>query len=241
MLTGDFLRNRRRRELSDEDLAILEDSISEVRDFGPRYTISRRGEVLDASIFLIDGLVGRYLLDQEGERQLLALHLTGEFIDLHGFPLRWLDHDVVTLTQARVGIVPHERLAWIVDNRPNLTRLLWFSTLIDASVHREWIFRIGRLNAMGRVGHFLSELNLRLQSLGLSGDERFNIDLIQGDIAEACGLTSVHVNRVLRKLRERGVITFRNGEAIIHDRALLYSLSDFDPTYLYFDWDSPRN
>jgi CRP-like cAMP-binding protein len=235
VLTKDFLRHRHRSELDDADLEALENAIAEVRDLPERHTFVTAGERVRVSTLLLDGLVCRYMDDRQGERQIVALHVAGDFVDLHAFPLRWLDHDLATLTPARVAFVPHDALARILVERPNLTRLLWFSTLTDAAMHREWIFRLGRLSAYGRVAHFFCEIDAKLQAVGRSDGKRFRLDINQNDLGEICGITSVHANRVLRKLREDGLMTFRNGEANILDRRALCRASEFDPRYLYLD------
>ena len=164
--------------------------------------IVRAGEPIYHSTLLIDGFMCRYVDDREGLRQLVAVQVAGDFVDLHAYPLKVLDHDVATLTAATVAIIPHGKLDQINAAMPELTRKLWFSTLLDAAVHRAWLFRLGRLDAVGRVAHFLSETNVRLQLAGLSDGTRFALGFTQTDISEICGITNVHTNRVLRQLRE---------------------------------------
>lgn len=239
MLTKDFLRDRHRGDLTADDIAALESSISEVREYGPRETLIQAGERVRQSTLLIDGLMCRYMDDRQGERQLVAVHVPGDFVDLHGFPLRRLDHDVATLTGVRVALVPHAKLMEIVEHRANLTRILWFSTLIDAAMHREWIFRLGRLNALGRIAHFFCEIDAKLHAVGRSDGKSFALPINQTDIGEACGITGVHVNRVLRQLREDAILTFKNGVVDIRDRKKLERIAEFDPQYLYLDENDP--
>ena len=240
MLTKDFLRERHRDELSEEDIAALESAITEVRELGSRQLLVRAGEPVTMSTLLLEGFMCRYMDDRAGERQLVAVHVAGDFVDLHGFPLKRLDHDVATLTEVRVALVPHANLARIVAERPNLTKLLWFSTLIDAAMHREWIFRLGRLNAIGRISHFLCELDAKLQAVGRSDGLRFELPINQNDLGEACGMTGVHVNRILRQLREQKVLLFRNGMVQIQDRKRLERIGEFDPAYLYINGAEKR-
>ncbi len=241
MLTGDFLRGRRREQLTEAELQAVEDSIAEVREIDPRQLLLRAGEPLNYSTFLIEGFMCRYMDDRDGRRQLVALQVTGDFVDLHAFPLRYLDHDIATITRCRVGLVPHERLTAIVRDHPNLARMLWFSTLLDAAMHREWIFRLGRLSAVGRVAHFLSEIDFRLGLVGQSDGTDFALPLTQADLAEACGMTPVHLNRVLRRLRDDGVVGFRDGLVRVADRTRLWRLAEFDPRYLFPDGPADRD
>ena len=173
--------------------------------------------------------------DRKGHRQLVALHLPGDFVDLHGFPLQRLDHDVASLTEVSVAFAPHTKLTEITQDYPHLTRMLWFSTLLDAAMYREWIFRLGRLNALGRVAHFLAETHCRLVATGLSHGQRFRLPLTQADIGEACGLTNIHVSRMLKELRDQGIASMEEQTVEFLDRDRLYRIAEFDPKYLYLD------
>lgn len=177
----------------------------------------------------------RYLDDRKGERQLIAVHVPGDFVDLHGYPLKRLDHDIATITACTIAQVPHGRLDEIMIERPGLAKLLWFSTLLDAAMHREWIFRLGRLDAVQRLGHFFCEMEAKLRAVGMSDGATFPLPMTQTDLAETCGITSVHVNRMLRDLRERGLLHMQAGVVTIADRPALYRLCEFDPGYLYLD------
>ena len=233
MLTRRFLLGRAREALSDEERQVVESAVTTVRTIPARTTVMRRGELVNQSSLLVDGFMCRYLDDRNGHRQLVSIHVPGDFVDLHGFPMKRLDHDIATLGPCTVALFDHRTLATLQERHPRLTRWLWFSTLLDAAIHREWIFRLGRLGAEGRVAHFFCELNARLEMVDLAADGRFTLPATQADLAEACGITGVHANRVLRLMRERGLATFRSGEVRILDRKRLETLAEFDPIYLY--------
>ena len=233
MLTGRFLLGRARDALSEEERQVIEDAVSTVRQVPARMPVMRRGDLVSTSAMLIEGFMCRYLDDREGYRQLVSMHVPGDFVDLHGFPMKRLDHDIATLGPCTVAYFEHARLAEIIAEHPRLTRWLWFSTLLDAAIHREWIFRMGRLGADGRVAHFFCELNARLEMVDLAKDGRFALPATQADVAEACGITGVHVNRVLRLMRERGLLLFRGGEVQMLNVPGLTALAEFDPAYLY--------
>lgn len=235
MFTERFLKDKRGVALTIEERALLESVISEIRTIAPRQIVVHAGEELQQSTLLIEGFMSRYIDDRKGLRQLVAVQVPGDFVDLHAYPLKVLDHDVATLTAATVAIVPHSTLNEIFEEMPQLERKLWFATLIDAAMHRAWLFRLGRLDAMGRVAHFLCETNARLVSAGLSDGNRFALGLTQADLAEACGLTNVHVNRVMRQLREQGLCVFRSSLVEITDPRRLAARGQFDPSYLYID------
>lgn len=233
MFTQRFLINKRGIELTEEEAKLIEGSIHEVKIIEPRTPFIHAGQSVSFSTLLIKGLMSRYIDDKKGRRQLVAVQLAGEFVDLHAYPMKTLDHSIGTLTRAEVGIVPHSILAEIIAPRPELARKLWFSTLLDAAMHRAWLFRLGRLDAVGRVAHFICETNARLESVGLSDGLQFELELTQTDLAEICGLTAVHVNRVIRQLREAGLCLLKSSHVEILDRAALEKRGDFNSDYLY--------
>jgi CRP-like cAMP-binding protein len=238
VITEKFLLGRGRGAMTPGDERLLEDAVAMVRDVPARQIVARTGEMVRNSTYLIDGFMCRYMDDHEGYRQLVAIHVPGDFVDLHGYGLKRLDHDIGTLGPVKVAEVPHPAIERINEDHPNLTRLLWRATLLDGAMHREWIFRIGRLDSAGRMAHLFCELEARLAMVGLMENGRFALPLTQPDLAEACGITGVHANRTLRSLRERGLMTFKDGVVEIADVSALRRVADFDPSYLFCDADS---
>ena len=226
---------RVRDAVSADEEAVLRDAVSEVREFAAQKTIVQAGVVLTHSTLLLEGIACRYKDLSEGQRQIMELHVAGDFLDIHGFLLKQLDHHVGAMTPVRVALVPHERLREITETQPHLARLLWFSTLIDAAVHREKILSIGRRSALARIAHIFCELLVRLRIVGLADDNGYALPLTQADLADSTGLTSVHVNRMLKKLRDENLLTFRGGEVAIGDWERLQRVAEFDPTYLHLE------
>ena len=235
MLRPLLLKLRARDLVTEEEERILRDSIGTIRELPPGRVIVRAGTTLSESTLLFEGFVGRYKDLADGQRQIMEIHVPGDFLDLHGFLLKRIDHNVAAMTAVRFALVPHENLREISEKYPHLTRLLWFSTLIDAAIHREKILSIGRRSAVARIAHILCELYVRLKLVGLAEEGHYNLPLKQADLADATGLTSVHVNRMLRKLRNEEILTFRGGEVIIHDWERLQHVAEFDPTYLHLE------
>lgn len=233
MIFDRFLTNRRGYELTAEELRLLDGAVSEVRTIDARTTMIEAGERVTSSTLLVRGFMSRYIDDPAGLRQLVAMHVAGEFVDLHAYPMRELDHSIGTLTSCEVAIVPHDALKAVLEGHEDLSRKLWFSTLLDAALHRAWLFRVGRLDAVGRVAHLFCEMNARLESAGLSDGETFQLPMTQTDIAEVCGLTPEHVNRVLRQLREGELCQFKSGSVTLINPAALARRGHFDPNYLY--------
>ncbi|MDQ0250441.1 Crp/Fnr family transcriptional regulator [Sphingomonas sp. Sphisp140] len=204
-------------------------------DHQAEQVIVRRGERLNSSILLLEGLLARYKDLSNGQRQITHIHVPGDFADLHGYTLGYLDHNLITLTPCRIARAPHTGLLAITNRFPHLTRAFWFSTNLDASIHREWEVSLGRRNAIERAAHLLCEIQSRLLVVGAAEGDSFRLPITQNQFAECLGLTGVHVNRVLRELREAGLADFRGGRVTIHDRPGLEALAEFDPLYLYLD------
>ena len=163
----------------------------------------------------------------------MSIHVPGDFVDLHAFALKRLDHTVVAIGPAKVGYVTHEKLERLIATHPHLGRMLWFSTLLDAAIHREWILTMEHLPIEGRLAHLMAELWHRLSFVDLGDEDGFNLPLTQVEIADACGTTPIHLNRVVRSLREAGIMELTRGRVTILDRARLEQAGKFDPAYLY--------
>ena len=230
-----ILRNREGDELSSAERAVLEAAVSEMRVLPPGHVTVRQGERVEQSTLLVDGLMMRYIDARDGRRHVVGVHVPGDFVDLHGYPLKRLDHSLGTLTAATVAIVPHAALARIQATHVHLTHRLWFLTMLDAALHRQWVYRLSSLNAVARVAHFLCEVNARLLAVGASDGRTFTLPMTQVDIGESCSLTNVHVNRVLRQLRERGLCVMRGTQVEILDLPGLAEAGEFEPGYLYFN------
>ena len=230
-----LLKLSRRDEISGREEEVLRAAVSEIHSFPTGRTIVRNGQELDRSMLLIHGMIARFKDLSDGQRQIMEIHVAGDFTDLHGFPLKRLDHDVGALTEVTIGFVPHAALTRITEEEPHLARILWMSTLMDAAIQRERILSIGRRAARSRIAHLLCELYVRLELIGLAADGAYELPLTQLDLGDATGLTSVHVNRMLRDLREDGLLTFRGGQVTIHDWEKLKRVAEFDPTYLHLE------
>ena len=230
-----LMKLRARDEISPAEEQAIRGSVSESRDYPADMVFIKRGVELNHSTLLIEGLICRFKDLRDGGRQITQLHVAGDFADLHSFTLKKLDHDLMTLTKARVAFVPHERLKRITEEFPHLTRTFWFSTNLDAAIHREWEVSLGRRDAVARLAHLFCELQARLEIVGLADATGFELDMTQADLAECTGLTPVHVNRSLRQLREQGIVDARDRRVAIADLAALRRAGEFDPAYLYLE------
>jgi CRP-like cAMP-binding protein len=235
VLTRQVLAGRKIAAFNASERARLEGAISEVRPVSARTILVRKGEELEHSTLLVKGFLSRYVDDRRGQRQFVSLHVPGDLVDLHAYPMKQLDHDVAALSDAEVAVMPHRAIRAITEDDAELARKLWFATLLDAAMHREWIFRLGRLDALGRVCHFFAETAARLQAIGEATSDHYRLPITQADIGEACGLTSVHISRVLKALRDGDICSFKDGKVGIHNYAALVRRGQFDPSYLYLE------
>ena len=235
MIEHHLLKLRARDQVGPEEEQALRDAVSEVRTLSADEIVVHAGRVLAFSILLLDGIMCRYKDLSEGQRQITELHVPGDFADLHSFTLKRLDHNIMTLTPCRLAIVPHSALEKITERFPHLTRLLWFTTNLDAAIHREWEVSLGRRSALSRIAALFCEMKLRLEIVGMTEGLSYDLDLTQTDLAECVGLTPIHVNRTLKELREQGLVQFKSGRVTIHDWNGLVRVAEFDPAYLYLE------
>ena len=229
------LRKLRKRDTIDaaEERAIR-GLVAETRRVKAHQVLVRKEELLDHSILLIDGWLGRATDLPSGVRVFTEVHVAGDFADLHSFTLKRLDHDVVVLADSIIAIVPHERLAQLTRDFPHLSRVYWFTTNLDAAIHRQWLVSIGR-SAASRMAHLFCELWVRLEIGGLAYGHSYDFPLTQEQLASCLNLTAVHVNRTLQALRGRSLIELANKRLTMPDFAALRALADFDPSYLYLE------
>lgn len=220
--------------LADDDRRALAALGEDARDVRARRNLIREGDRPDHVHLMIEGWAARYKLLPDGGRQITAFLLPGDFCDLHVTILGEMDHGIATLTRSRVAFIPRAAVDALAG-RPGLARAFWWATLVDEAVLRAWIVNIGRREAFAAVGHLICELHVRMTTIGLAADHRFDLPLTQEEIADALGLTPVHVNRVLQRLRAEDLISFRRGLLTIHDYRRLERASGFNPNYLHIE------
>lgn len=233
-LSHKYLLGRGRSQLSADECAIVESLVSDVERYTSNHTILERGSILNRSTLLIEGFVAR-VIKQNGKRHIVALHVPGDFVDLHAFALKRLDHDVMSIGPVQIGYVQHEELERVLETEAHLSRMLWFSTLLDAAIHREWILKLEQLSTDGRLAHLIAEMWQRLDFVGLADATGFAFPLTQAELADACGSTPIHLNRVVRKLREEGLADISRGRVSVLDHDGLKDLGRFESSYLYGD------
>lgn len=233
MIEAHLKKLRQRVEISKDEEREIRDLVTDTRRVGADQIVVHAGQELGVSLMLLDGWLVRHKDMPGGERQITEVHVAGDFADLHSFTLKRLDHDVFSLSECTLGVVPHERIRSLIERLPRIGRVYWFLTNVDAAIHREQILSLGRRSAMARMAHLFCELYLRLEIVGCASDDRFAFPLTQRELSECLGLTVVHANRTLQELRRRQLVEVESREVRIIDRRGLETVAEFDPLYLY--------
>lgn len=219
--------------LDDTDRAALAHLSEDVRDIGGGDLIGE-GERPDDVLLLVEGWACRYTLLPDGKRQITAFLIPGDLCDVHIFVLAQMDHSIGLLCPARVAFIPGQLMLDTMDRHPRIARALWWATLVDEAVLREWLVNLGRREPFERVAHLLCELWLRMRNVGLvSPADRLDLPVTQAELADAMGLTTATVNRVLQRLRAKDLISLQEGQLTLLDAERLMAVSDFDASYLH--------
>ncbi len=229
------LRLERRSPLGEEDRRALLSLPHNVKKLAAGAHIIRDGDEAEHCSLILSGFAYRYKITGEGGRQIISFHVAGEFVDLQNSLLGIADHSVQMLTDAEIAMIPASAIQELAMARPPIARTLWIDTLIDASIFREWVVNVGRRDSRARIAHLLCEFSLRLEAAGLASNHRYELPMTQEQLADAVGLTSVHVNRVLKQLGDEGLISRDRRSIVIEDWARMRAAGDFNERYLHHD------
>jgi CRP-like cAMP-binding protein len=219
--------------VSDADADALKTIPSVVKDLPREAVLVREGDRPTNCIVMMRGFSYRSKVNEHGKRQILSFHPAGDMPDLHGLLLDRMDHDLTTLSSATVAFIEHRHINRLIEDRPQLARALWRETVVDASIFREWIVNLGTREAAARLAHLLAELRTRLAAVGLTADDEFAFPITQNELAEALGISSVHVNRVIQSFRAEGLIELTRDTVRLKDLEKLLELGGFNEFYLH--------
>ena len=220
--------------LSEADKDLLNRLTSAGRAVGPREDLIREGDRPDRVYLILEGFACRYKILPDGSRHIMAYLVPGDLCDLHVFILKAMDHSIGTLSACEVVDIPRAQVMELIE-RPAIARALWWTGLVDGATLREWLVNIGARPAEERVAHLLCELLLRLRLVGLTTDDRYELPITQNELGDTMGLSTVHVNRVLQRLRAEGLNTFKSQKLVILKFSELMAFSGFNPNYLHLD------
>jgi len=222
------------RPLSEEAVAALEQAILEgLQRAGPGEDLISEGDPVDSVRVVLSGWLYRYKTLEDGRRQIVNFILPGETCDAHAFLLSTMDHSIATLTPVAYAEIKRARFEKLVAAERSLAEAFWCETLLSNAIQREWAINLGRRVAMERVAHLFCEIYERLRPIGLVEGNSCNLPVTQMDLADATGLSVVHLNRTLQELRASGLIVLRERTLTISNLDALKDAALFSPSYLH--------
>jgi len=221
--------------LSSDDKAAIAKISSTSRVIAPRRDLIREGENPKFAHLMLDGWACRYKTLPDGRRQIVAFFVPGDFCDLNVYVLRQMDHSVGAITRLSVADIIREDMDRLTARYPRVAQALWWEALVNAAIQREWTFNVGQRTAYERIAHLLTELFLRLRTVKMTNGTSCDFPLTQNDLADATGLTAVHVNRTLQELRRDGLIELERRQLTILDMQRLMEAAMFNANYLHLE------
>jgi CRP-like cAMP-binding protein len=223
-------------ELSETDRQAIESLCGKTRTVRAGEDLIRGGERPDKVFLLLEGWGFRYKLMPDGQRQILAYLIPGDLCDIHIFVLKRMDHGIALLSPGAVTTISPGKLIEVMDRHPRVQRALWWSSLVDEAILREWLVNLGQRDAHDSLAHLLCEMWFRMRAVGLAeAGKPFSLPLTQAQLGDTLGLTPVAVNRALQRLRGEGLISLQDKQLTIHDPERLAAISGFEPNYLHLD------
>lgn len=224
-----------RSPLPDEDRRLLLGLPFALRKLEPASYTIREADPPENCAILLSGFAYRQKLTGEGGRQILSIHIPGDALDFQNLFLDVSDHSIQMLTRGEVATIPRDALQELALTRPAIAHAILVKTLVESSIFREWVLNVGRRDARTRMAHLLCELGVRLECEGLSHDYGYELPMTQKQLADAVGLTPVHVNRVLKTLENDGLIARSKRSITFPHWQQLRSVGDFNQRYLHLE------
>ena len=219
--------------LADDDAKLLSDASRNGRRYPAGHDLILEGDAPGPVFVILDGWAIRYKILPGGSRQIISFLMPGDFCDMHVAVLAEMDHSIATLTAATVATIPRHKIDALAEDRPTLAKAFWWTQLVDEGVLRATIVSLGRRTSVERVAHLLCELCFRMRNIGIASGDSYEMPFSQIVLADAVGLTPVHVNRVIGKLRRAGALEVRGGTVIVVDLARTAKIAGFDDNYLH--------
>lgn len=220
-------------ELTADDAVALEKATSHPRRYVARQDLIREGDETGPMFVVLEGWACRYKILPAGTRQIMAFLMPGDACDLHIKLLDQMDHGIQAITTVSVAMVSRDQMQALMRNHPNIATAMYTAQLVDEGIMRSWIVSMGRRSASERVAHLICELYLRARTIGLTADDEFALPLSQLVLADALGMTAVHINRVLKELRLAGAMALKRGSVTILNPIKLVQIAGFDENYLH--------
>ena len=221
---------------SEEERQVLDRLISErQRQYAPGEDILKEGDHSPDCHVVLSGFASRYKLLPDGGRQIMAFLVPGDLCDAEIFILKEMDHSVVAMMPTNVALISGDKMKELLSGQGRIAQALWWGTLTDLAVLREWVVNHGRRDAYEQIAHLLYEMLVRYRMVEKTTNETLEFPLTQADLADATGLTPMHVNRMLNKLRDENLISLKSKTLTILDPERLKEIAGYNPNYLHLD------
>jgi CRP-like cAMP-binding protein len=221
--------------LSEDEKDALIASFSRELHFAPREDLIHERKPVEGVFVILQGLACRYKLLPDGRRQIVGFLLPGDMCDLRVFLLKRMDHSIGALSPVTAALIPSEAAMGLIDRHARLSRALWWTTIVEDSITRQWVVNVGYRSAFERMAHLLCEVFCRLEAVGLTRDNQCDLPLTQIELGDSLALSSVHVNRTLMEMRRSNLVRLMGGKLDLLDRRALELAAGFDPNYLHLD------
>lgn len=219
--------------ISGDDASALRALPNLIREVPEETVFVHEGDRPSQCCVIMSGFAFRSKVTEDGKRQILSFHPAGDMPDLHSLYLERMDHDLTTLSAARLAFIEHRHINKLIEARPTIGRALWRETLVDGAIFRQWIVNLGTRSASARMAHLVAELRQRLSAVGLTVDDEFEFPITQAELAEALGISAVHVNRVIQSFRTAGVLDISRNRVRLKDIERLVEIGGFNELYLH--------
>jgi CRP-like cAMP-binding protein len=229
-----------RSELTRNEVDALLGLKGQIKKVAAHVDMVRLGEPVDHACMVVDGLVGRFGQNTNGSRQITCLYIPGDMADLPSVVSPKSAWGLSALAPTTILRVPHADLRRLAAAHPGIAEAFWRDCVADGSIFSEWVVNVGRREAISRIAHVLCEMGVRSERAGQGSRNSYPLPITQPDLADATGLTGVHVNRMLKELRTMSVAELRSGTVTVHDWAQLTEVGDFDAGFMLLDKLSPR-
>jgi CRP-like cAMP-binding protein len=229
-----------RSALTDDEVSALLGLSGQLKEVAARTDFVRFGEPVDHSCLIVKGLAGRFGQNRDGARQITCLHIPGDMADLPSVVSPKSGWGLTALTPTTILRIPHAELRRVAAKHPGIAEAFWRDCVADGSIFSEWVVNVGRRDAISRVAHVFCEMAIRCEQAGQGNRYSFPLPMTQTDLADATGMTGVHVNRTLKELRTRSIAELRAGTVTIRDWDELVRTGDFDAGFMLLDGPAPR-
>lgn len=220
-------------DLAEGDVRALKKATEDATLIGPRKDLIREGDKPGPVFVMLEGWAARYKILPGGTRQIMAFLMPGDDCDLHAGVMSQMDHGIQTLTRAHVATISRTVMDDLMAKHPGIARAMYVAQLVNEGTLRAWIVSLGRRSSIERITQLLLELHIRGLRTGLATENVMEMPLSQVVLADALGVTPVHVNRMLQELRRSGAVELRRGMLRLTDPAALVRISGFDENFLH--------